>query len=318
MGVDKNEKTSWSRISHFSRHPVNGNMMTITTKSGRKVTTTLSHSHLTRKEHKVQPIKGSDLEVGMRIPVCKHISNDFINKTVEIGENTIVLDELFGWFIGAYIAEGSCNGGRVCITNISQHYIDMTTIVGEMFGAKISVYKRQGEYGPSTVTSFKCKELAKFLVKECGPNSFEKKVPDFIFTAPLECKAACIQGYMDGDGNINCDKGHHEIRGCSRSQQLVKDMGLLLNYFDIFATFRENVRQKKPFYHFAIAHSYANLYQQHIGSVLKKDKLQELCDYGNRENAHSLSNDVDKIEGLGEIIAKCGKDLKLPGQSRNY
>ena len=123
---------------------------------------------------------------------------------------------------------------------------------------------------------------------------------------------------MDGDGNINCDKGHHEIRGCSRSQQLVKDMGLLLNYFDIFATFRENVRQKKPFYHFAIAHSYANLYQQNIGSVLKKDKLQELCDYGNRENAHSLSNDVDKIEGLGELIAKCGKDLKLPGQSRNY
>ena len=31
-----------------------------------------------------------------------------------------------------------------------------------------------------------------------------------------------------------------------------------------------------------------------------------------------LSNDVDKIEGLGEIIAKCGKELKLPGQSRNY
>tara|TARA_B110000483_G_scaffold144911_1_gene172943 strand:+ start:330 stop:6242 length:5913 start_codon:yes stop_codon:yes gene_type:complete len=318
MGVDENEKTSWSKISHFSRHPVNGDMVTITTKSGRKVTTTLSHSHLTRKEHKVQPIKGSDLEVGMRIPVCKHIDNEFVNKTLEIGENTIVLDELFGWFIGAYIAEGNCHNGRVNITNISQHYIDMTTIVGEMFGAKVCVNRRQGEYGPSTATSFQCKEVAKFLVKECGANSFEKKVPDFIFTAPLECKAACIQGYMDGDGNINCDKGHHEIRGCSRSQQLVKDMGLMFNYFDIFATFRENVRQKKPFYHFAIAHSYANLYQQHIGSVLKKDKLQELCDYGNRGNAHSLSNDVDKIEGLGEIIAKCGKDLKLPGQSRNY
>ena len=318
MGVDENEKTSWSKISHFSRHPVNGDMVTITTKSGRKVTTTLSHSHLTRKEHKVQPIKGGDLEVGMRIPVCKHIDNEFVNKTLEIGENTIILDELFGWFIGAYIAEGSCNNGRINITNISQHYIDMTTIVGEMFGREVKVNRRQGEYGPSTATSFSCKELAKFLVKECGPNSFEKKVPDFIFTAPLECKAACIQGYMDGDGNINCAKHSKEIRGCSRSQQLVKDMGLMFNYFDIFVTFRENVRQNKPFYHFAIAHSYANLYQQHIGSVLKAGSLRELCEYGNRENTHSLSNDVDKIEGLGEIIAKCGKDLKLPGQSRNY
>ncbi len=318
MGVDENEKTSWSKISHFSRHPVNGDMVTITTKSGRKVTTTLSHSHLTRKEHKVQPIKGSDLKVGMRIPVCKHIDNKFVNKTIEIGENTIALDKLFGWFIGAYIAEGNCNGNRVCITNISQHYIDMTTIVGEMFSDKVYINKKHGEYGPSTSTSFNCKELAEFLVKECGPNSFEKKIPEFIFTAPLECKAACIQGYMDGDGNINCDKGHHEIRGCSRSQELVKDIGILLNYFDIFTTFRENVIQNKPFYHFTIAHCYANLYQQHIGSVLKADKLQELCNYGIRRNAHSLSNDVDKIEGLGEIIAKCGKDLKLPGQSRNY
>ena len=78
IGVDKNEKTSWNRISHFSRHPVNGKLMTIKTKSGRSVTTTLSHSHLCRKEHKVQPIRGSELSIGMRIPVCKHIDNEFI------------------------------------------------------------------------------------------------------------------------------------------------------------------------------------------------------------------------------------------------
>ena len=318
MGVDENEKTSWSRVSHFSRHPVNGDMVTVTTRSGRKVTTTLSHSHLIRKDHKVQPIKGSDLEVGMRIPVCKHIDNKFVNKTVEIGNTTYELDELFGWFIGAYIAEGSCNNSRINITNISQHYIDNTTIIGEMFDAKVTVNRTPGEYGPGAQTSFLSKELAKFLVKECGKNSFEKKVPDFIFTAPLECKAACIQGYMDGDGNISCDKNHHEIRGCSRSQQLVKDMGVLFNYFDIFTTFRENVRQDKPFYHFSISNGYANLYQEHIGSVLKAEALQELCVYNSRSKAHSLSNDVDKIEGLGDIIAKCGKALKLPGQSRNY
>ena len=55
-----------------------------------------------------------------------------------------------------------------------------------------------------------------------------------------------------------------------------------------------------------------------IINVLKSDKLEELCNYVNRSNIHSLSNDIDKIEGLGEIIAKCGKELKLPGQSRTY
>jgi len=160
--------------------------------------------------------------------------------------------------------------------------------------------------------------LAKFLLENCGKNSYEKKVPEFIFTAPLDCKAAVLQGYMDGDGNINCDKNHHEIRACSRSERLIKDLSLLFNYFDIFTTLIENVRQNKPLYHFAITSSYAPIYKQKIGSVLKEDKLEELCNYVNRSNIHSLSNNIDKIEGLGEIIAKCGKELKLPGQSRNY
>ena len=318
IGVDKNEKTYWNQISHFSRHPVNGDLITIRTKSGRTVTTTLSHSHLTRKDHKVQPIKGSELITGMRIPVCKHIDNTFIKDAINIGNNDYKLDKLFGWFIGAYLAEGNCSGNEICITNISEHYINNTIKFAKLFNIEGYIDRKPGQYGPGAMTKFKHKELAKFLLNECGKNSFEKKVPDFIFTAPLECKSAVLQGYMDGDGNINSDKNHHEIRACSRSEQLIKDLSLLFNYFDIFTTLIQNIRQQKPFYHLAISVAYSELYEKHIGSVLKNDKLQELCEYNKRPNIHSLSNDIDKIEGLGEIIAYCGKELKLPGQSRNY
>lgn len=318
VGVDKNERTSWNRISHFSRHPVNGDLMTIKTKSGRTVTTTLSHSHLCRKEHQVEPIKGSELTIGMRIPVCKHIDNKFVVNTIEIGNNKYNLDKQLGWFIGAYLAEGNCSGNEICITNIHKYYINSTLEIAKLFNTTGYLDTTPGEYGPSTKSKFKNKELAKFLLENCGKNSYEKKVPEFIFTAPLECKAAVLQGYMDGDGNINCDKNHHEIRACSRSERLIKDLSLLFNYFDIFTTLIENVRQNKPLYHFAITSSYAPIYKQKIGSVLKKDKLEELCNYVNRSNIHSLSNDIDKIEGLGEIIANCGKELKLPGQSRIY
>jgi DNA-directed RNA polymerase beta' subunit len=318
VGVDKNERTSWNRISHFSRHPVNGDLMTIKTKSGRTVTTTLSHSHLCRKEHQVEPIKGSELTIGMRIPVCKHIDNKFVVNTIEIGNNKYNLDKQLGWFIGAYLAEGNCSGNEICITNIHKHYINSTLEIAKLFNTTGYLDTTPGEYGPSTKSKFKNKELAKFLLENCGKNSYEKKVPEFIFTAPLECKAAVLQGYMDGDGNINCDKNHHEIRSCSRSETLIKDLSLLFNYFDIFTTLIENVRQNKPLYHFAISSSYAHIYKEKIGSVVKEDKLEELCNYVNRSNIHSLSNDIDKIEGLGEIIAKCGKELKLPGQSRNY
>lgn len=318
VGVDKYEKTSWNRISHFSRHPVNGDLVTIKTKSGRSVTTTLSHSHLTRQNHQVVPIKGSDLTIGMRIPVCKHIDNTFIVNSVEIGNNKYNLDKQLGWFIGAYLAEGNCSGNEICITNIDKHYINNTLEIAKLFNNEGYVDRKPGQYGPGAMTKFKHKELAKFLLENCGKNSFEKKVPDFIFTAPNECKAGLLQGYMDGDGNINCDKNHHEIRACSRSEQLIKDLSLLFNYFDIFTTFNNNQRNNKQLYHLAISNSYATLYKDKIGSILKIDKLNELCDYQNRLNVHSLSNDIDKIEGLGEIIAKCGKDLELPGHSRNY
>lgn len=75
MGVDsKKEKTHWNKISHISRHPTNGDLVKVTTKSGRNVTTTLSHSHLIRDEQtqQVESIKGSDLKEGMRIPACKY------------------------------------------------------------------------------------------------------------------------------------------------------------------------------------------------------------------------------------------------------
>ena len=126
VGVDKQEKTHWNKISHVSRHPTNGDLVKVTTKSGRNTTTTLSHSHLIRDENtqEVIPIKGSDLREKMRIPVSKYIPDTFINNTVLIGDEDRKLDNLFGWFIGAYLAEGSINGNTICITNISNYYID--------------------------------------------------------------------------------------------------------------------------------------------------------------------------------------------------
>jgi DNA-directed RNA polymerase beta' subunit len=318
IGVDAQEKTHWNKISHVSRHPVNGNLITCTTKSGRKVTTTLSHSHLVRDNQTVVPIVGADLKEGMRIPVAKHIDNTFVNEFVTIGSQDYKLDYLFGWFIGAYLAEGNVTKYGVCITNISEHFIEQTKQFAARFDKTCNVNKRQGEYGPSTQTSFSCKHVADFLLNTCGTGSFVKIVPDFAFLAPLEFKAGLIQAYMDGDGNFQSDEKHHEIRVCSRSEQLTKDIALMLNYFDIFASIKENFVKGSSIYNLSISAKYAKQYEEKIGSLVHTDKLMNLVKYCDRTDAHNLSDEIDKINGLGEIIAKCGKVLKLPGQSRNY
>jgi len=326
IGVDSEEKTHWNKISHVSRHPVNGDLMKVTTRSGRIVETTTSHSHLVRREHTIVPITGSDMTVGMRIPVAKHIDNTFIQDTVIVSENEYNLDYLFGWFIGAYLAEGNLTkktgtqevSGSICISNVSIHFIENTKKFASRFDKDSKVREYSGEYGPSVSSSFSHKPLAEFLLKTCGNGSFVKHVPDFAFLAPNEFKAGLIQAYFDGDGNFQNDKDHHQIRVCSRSEQLIKDMALLLNYFDIFGSIKANFTRGSNIYNLNISAKYSALYKQHIHSLVHADKLAELVDYVSREDAHSLSDDIDKIEGLGETIAKCGKMLALPGQSRNY
>ena len=320
MGVDSKEKTHWNKISHISRHPTNGDLVKVTTKSGRKVTTTLSHSHLIRDEQtqQVESIKGSDLKEGMRIPACKYIPNTFVNNTVLIGDEVKNLDNLFGWFIGAYLAEGNINGNTICITNISQYYIDNVTKIGLEFGKLTTIRTYKGEYGPSTSTKFTHKDLAQFIVRTCGNGSFVKRIPDFAFTAPNEFKAGLIQGYMDGDGNFQCDELHHQIRSCSRSNQLSSDIALFLNYFGIFASVKAQHVRGSLLHNVSISAKYSKLYQDNIGSLVHSEKLMNIVKYVERTDTHSLSDDIDKINGLGKIIAKCGKVLALPGQSRNY
>ena len=345
VGVDSKEQTHWNKISHISRHPVNGNIMKVKTRSGRSVETTLSHSHLVRRNQSVEPILGSDLKVGMRIPVAKHIDNTFIKDKIDIDNKTYKLDHLFGWFIGAYLAEGSLPKnndkitGNIAISNISIIYINQTTEFAKLFDRQTTVRNYQGEFGPSTSTSFNCISLATFINETCGNGSFIKRVPDFAFLAPNEFKAGLIQGYIDGDGeficktnksssydltksthngNFNNHGSRNNIRVCSRSEELIDGVSLLLSYFDIFTHIRCDHVKGSNMYELDIASKYAPLYKQHIGSELHQDKLNDICDYLNRDDKHSMREDIDQIEGLGNLIATCGKTLNLPGQSRNY
>ena len=320
VGVSEKETTSWNKISHISRHPVNGQMMKVTTRSGRVVETTTSHSHLIRSKdsQKVEPIIGANMEIGMRIPVAKHITNDFTQTEIKIGDKMYPLDYLFGWFVGAYLAEGNISGNQICITNISEQFIQNTTTFANIFNKNVTVNNRICEYGPSTTTNFNCKELVQLLLSECKTGSFVKVVPNFAFLAPLEFKAGLIQAYFDGDGNFQSDKNHHQIRVCSRSQQLIKDIALLLNYFDIFGSIKENNTRGSLIYNLTISPKYSIQYKEKIGTLLHSQDLDDIILYLQRDNLIVVPDYIDKINGLEDIVAYCGKTLALPGQSRIY
>jgi len=71
MTVTHDEKIQWQDISEISRHAPKGNLIKVTTESGRSVVSTLSHSHLKKDKKKVVPVLGSDLKLEDRIPIIK-------------------------------------------------------------------------------------------------------------------------------------------------------------------------------------------------------------------------------------------------------
>ena len=144
VGVSENEKTTWNKISHISKHPVNGQMMKVTTRSGRVVETTTSHSHLFRSEEtqKVEAIVGANMKKGMRIPVARQIDQTFTQSTIQINDKNYKLDSLFGWFVGAYLAEGNINYHEIAITNISNTFIEKTKEFANRFDKECRISEK--------------------------------------------------------------------------------------------------------------------------------------------------------------------------------
>ena len=91
--VDTNQNVTWSKITCLSKHLPNGNLAQVTTKSGKRVLCTYSHSLLTLKDSKIIPIKTSDAVVGTIVPILQNYMVFQSNKT--LSHNTAKIYGLF-------------------------------------------------------------------------------------------------------------------------------------------------------------------------------------------------------------------------------
>jgi DNA-directed RNA polymerase beta' subunit len=67
--VDEYGAVRWRRLLGVTRHPPNGALVRVQTRTGRSVTATLAKSFLTLCEGRVVPVDGKDLRVGHVVPV---------------------------------------------------------------------------------------------------------------------------------------------------------------------------------------------------------------------------------------------------------
>ena len=322
VGVSEDEKTSWKRISEISRHPANGGLIEVITRTGRKTTATLTHSFLKRSPTGIVPVLGSELEIGMRIPIAKvipEVPQPIMSMTQ--GKTTFTMNREFGWVCGIYLADGSFNGNNVRITKISPIVEQNLVAFGEQHGVTHTVHHYQGAFGPGKDTNLLFKDLKDFLMDTFSTGSYEKKIGATVFHANKEFIAGVIGGFFDGDGNISVER--QLIRASSRSETLIQQITALLGYVGMFGCMSSEttVRMKdKVQYTLTIPRKFAATYKEQVGFQLpeKAEALDKIIEYNGRQNGHSEQEMIDKIPELGSTIAETGKLLKMPGQSRIY
>lgn len=327
IGVSNEENTSWKRISQISKHPANGGMVKVYTKSGKVTTATLSHSFLKRTEKGIEPILGSDLTLGLRIPVAKYISEvENPLNVYEIGDyGNVTLDNKFGWLCGVYIADGNIVSNQISISKcIPEYYDNLINIVKTKFNKDIvqsetnrSNFIKYDKKYKSISNYFNCKDLANFFGINFGRGSENKKVPAWVYGANKEFISGLIGGYFDGDGNVNCLKNKAMIRAGSISESLINDMIVLLAYFGIFGSkcleWSKTGKVKKPFHTIQISKKYARDFNDKIGFIVetKARNLKELIIYIEGNNRCDTKEYIDKVPEVSKLLYDTAKLLNI-------
>ena len=151
---------------------------------------------------------------------------------------SIALDTAFGYFVGAYLAEGMSNTTQINITNNDLNYLKpiqdllKTWNVGFHLVSENRISKKSGIKGRSTSLVIHSTILSKVFGQIFGRLSYDKTLPDWVLQAPEEFVAGLLDAYICGDGSVS----KRAITATSVSFQLIERLSALLARFKIFTT----------------------------------------------------------------------------------
>ena len=320
-GISPTESVQWANVTHVSRHPANGDMLTVRTEHGRELKMTASHSFLVRQKNRVVATPGYTLKIGDCLPIVKDMpSNDGI-----LPISPVCLNKHTGRFIGAVVAEGTVNNATVTFDN-SEHVwlIEIVKSFGQHTSMNTSAkrYVSQGSLGtkPMMKASVYNKEFAQWMAEHFGKTSFNKTLPAWILDAPKDFVTGLLQTYFDGDGNVQTEKRHHRLCCHSVSEELITMLSLCLARFGI-PTYVGKEDYKTPagnpgvINRLTIPMCFAAKFQEHIGFSIdyKVERLKYVVIEQEKEMMRGFQA---YIPGMNEVLEEI-REYIPPGGNKN-
>ena len=294
----RNGMGHWKQITHITRHRYTGRVVRLRQKWG-SVTVTPNHSVYNADAQLVAAETNPELLAVRKINVDRSRHRDYIEiclpniksvdgrvytRTAKGGgrpRDVYVQQSLKGEallalmrFLGAYVAEGNAlfnkaNGSwQVCIGNTDLAFLEELRNDAELFtnaGSSITTRVRPGAHQ----LTFSSRIVHLLVTTLCGAHSYQKQVPEALYTLTDEFKNAFLDSYLRGDGNVQEYKTVSSSRFSTNSAKLAAGLGLLLSMMDLdySLSYRDARGNQRPAYAMNLVSTYdargESLYSEH-------------------------------------------------------
>lgn len=313
VGVSSTEKVAWARVTHVSRHPANGDMITVTTKRGRTLEMTASHSFLVRAANRVVQRMGSDLVCGDALPIVK----DLPLHTGTLPQSPVPLTRATGRFIGAVVSEGSIDGTRISFAN--EEHVWLAGVADDFrMDTGFAVLQETPRPGgldaePMLRASVSNRDLAAWMANNFFGRAprLHTALPAWILDAPDEFVTGVLQTYFDGNGNVQTEARRRRL--CCRcvTPDLVTMLCLCLARYGI-VTYTDTESHVTPsgtpdtVHRITIPACFAAAFQDHIGFSIGR-KVEELAELVREHEETDMRGFAVHIPGMNKVLEEaCG------------
>lgn len=194
---------------------------------------------------------------------------------------TFELDEDFGFFVGAYLAEGHATTQHAMISNNNAFYREAVSKFFDKYKINHHTVARTINNGLSTDIRSHSSVLAVLMRDNFGELSHSKKLPAELIFANKEFLKSLINGYFSGDGTIRTYGGSVSVLSVSR--ELLNGIQQVLLRFGIVSNIKMIAKNKKEFknpvqqpYNLELSYDNAFKFAQTFTLIIKEK--QELLD----------------------------------------
>ena len=215
------------------------------------------------------------------------------------------LDSETGFFVGAWLSEGSLTEHYVSVSNVDETFQDGVRTFADRFDLSVNEYENDSGFSRGYDVRVNGTVLADFLRAACVEDG-QKVVPGFAFGATDAFVRGLLRGYFSGDGNV----AENAVRSSSTSDRLTAGIALLLARFDVYATLGEQDASRT----LRVPKKHVGRFAERIGMVGERgDEL----DAAAADIDESGPDATDQIPNFGDALREVASDAGIPSRQVN-